>query len=41
MSNESTIVDIAQHPGGPWIAKLPHGSIELVAISHHPSVGQQ
>ena len=34
------VVDIAKHPGGPWIAKLPQGEIELVAISRHPSKGQ-
>ncbi len=27
-------------PGGPWIAKLPHGEIELVAVSRQPSKGQ-
>ncbi len=37
---EMGFVDIAKHPGGPWIAKLPQGEIELVAISRHPSKGQ-
>ena len=34
------ICDVREHSGGPWIAKLPQGEIELVAISRHPSVGQ-
>ena len=34
------VVDVASHPGDPWIAPLPQGQIELVAISRHPSQGQ-
>ena len=34
------VVDVASHPGGPWLAPLLHGDIELAAVSHHPSKGQ-
>jgi serine/threonine protein kinase len=33
-------VDVREHPAGPWIAKLPQGEIELVAIARHPSKDQ-
>jgi serine/threonine protein kinase len=32
-----SVIDIDQVPSGPWIAKLPQGSIEMVAISYNPS----
>ncbi len=34
------VVNVTKYPGGPWVAKLPQGQIELVAISHHPSHGE-
>ena len=34
------VVDVAQHPNGPWVARLPKGEIELLAVSRHPSAGQ-
>ena len=37
---DSGQIDIAKNPGGPWLAKLPQGEIELVAIARHPSAGQ-
>ncbi len=39
-SPNAPIVNNIQRIGGPWIAKLPQGSIELVAISRHPSKDQ-
>jgi serine/threonine protein kinase len=39
-SDAPTAIDIAQQPVGPWIAKLPQGSIELVAVSYNPSEGK-
>ncbi|NLE36631.1 MAG: tetratricopeptide repeat protein, partial [Pirellulaceae bacterium] len=36
----ATVVDVAQKPGGPWIAPLDVGEIELVAVSRHPSKGE-
>jgi serine/threonine protein kinase len=37
---EDRVVDVAKNTGGPWVAKLPQGGVELVAISRHPSADE-
>jgi len=39
-ANAAGVVDSTTHSDGPWIASLPQGNVELVAISRHPSADQ-
>jgi hypothetical protein len=39
-STSAQVVDVAQHPGGPWIAEFPRGTLELVAVTRNPPWGE-
>lgn len=40
MELPAVVVDIAANQGGPWLAKLPKGSVELVGITRFPPTAQ-